>query len=536
MWFGELPAKECVGCILAHSHRMANRRLPKGTVLDEGSLGELVASGFCKLTVARLEADDIEENSAALQLAEACSGLGTRSEKPHTGRVNIYAACDGLVSFNHESIVAANSVNQDITLSVVAENQWVLAGRMIASAKIIPYAVPASDLEKAVALIDKAELAVNQARSCAAVLIQTVLSSVKASTLDKTRTITEQRLQFRSATLAEEIRCEHTVKGVADALSQAAALSADVILIVGASAISDRRDVLPAAVEQCGGEVLRVGLPVDPGNLLMLAEYQGAPVMGLPGCARSPKHNGFDLLLDRIVCDLPITDTWMNRLCIGGLLGEVHDRPQPRVAVKATADAPAKVAALVLAAGSSRRAGETNKLLHSYNGRAMICSVVESVIESNVATGIVVTGHQQETIENILADLDIETHHCPNYTDGMAHSIAFGLSRLQSFDAVLVCLGDMPHISSAIINRIINATHSADNSVADKIVVPTYKGQRGNPVMIGRTFYDSVLRNEGDSGAKFLIKQYPEQVLEVEVDSDCVLRDYDTQEALQSLD
>jgi len=359
MWFGELSAKECVGCILAHSHRVAERRLPKGTVLDEGAVEELIDSGFSKLTVARLEADDVEENNAAVKLASACVGVGIRSEKPHTGRVNIYAACDGLVSFESESIVAANSVNQDITLSLVAENQWVLAGRMIASAKIIPYAVPAADLEKAVALFSEANLDVYKPRFCTAVLIQTVLPSVKASTLDKTRTITEQRLQYRSATLVEELRCDHTIEAVAIALSQAALRSPDVILIVGASAISDRRDVLPAAVEQLGGEVQRVGLPVDPGNLLMLAEYQGTPVMGLPGCARSPKYNGFDLLLDRIVCGLPITDAWMNRLCVGGLLGELHDRPQPRVSVEVNADASVKVAALILAAGSSRRAGET---------------------------------------------------------------------------------------------------------------------------------------------------------------------------------
>jgi len=301
---------------------------------------------------------------------------------------------------------------------------------------------------------------------------------------------------------------------------------------VGASAISDRRDVVPAAVVRSGGEVQRVGLPVDPGNLLMLAAINNVPVLGLPGCARSPKHNGFDLLLDKIVCGLPITDEWMNSLCIGGLLGEVHDRPQPRVMVEVEEDAPPKIAALVLAAGASQRAGKVNKLLHSFNGSAMICSVVKSVLESSVLKSIVVTGHQHEEIESSLADHDIDTFNCPNYMDGMAHSIAFGLSRLEAFDAVLVCLGDRPHVISEVINRIINATPYP----ADKIVVPVYSGQRGNPVLIGRTFYDSLLSNEGDSGARFLIKQYPEQVLEVEVDSACILQDYDTLEALQSLD
>ena len=138
-------------------------------------------------------------------------------------------------------------------------------------------------------------------------------------------------------------------------------------MIIGASAISDPCDIIPAAIEKQGGQVKRLGLAVDPGNLLLLADYHGVPLLGLPGCARSIKHNGLDLLLDRIVCNVEITEDWLNGLCIGGLLGEAHDRPQPRV--KVTAKAQAQVAALVLAAGSSRRAGNKNKLLHLFNAK-----------------------------------------------------------------------------------------------------------------------------------------------------------------------
>jgi len=103
---------------------------------------------------------------------------------------------------------------------------------------------------------------------------------------------------------------------------------------------------------------------------------------------------------------------------------------------------------------------------------------------------------------------------------------------LQSHDAVLVCLGDMPHISSEVIDRIISA--GKDNLV-DSIFIPVCDGRRGNPVMIGRSFFDALLQNEGDIGARYLIQQYPEKVTEIEVGSDSVLRDYDTADALQKL-
>ena len=243
-----------------------------------------------------------------------------------------------------------------------------------------------------------------------------------------------------------------------------------------------------------------------------------------------PDHQStmVDLLLDRMVCDLPVTDQWLNSLCVGGLLDEVHSRPQPRVADGGEQ----KIAALILAAGSSRRAGSVNKLLHEYNGKSMLCSVVESVQASAVSTSVLVTGHQADEVEKAVQQYGIETRYCASYASGMAHSIATGISALQNHDAVLVCLGDMPHISSEVINQIISA---GEGSIIDKIFIPVCEGQRGNPVMIGRSFFDALLQNEGDIGARYLIQQYPEKITEVEISSDSVLRDYDTSEALRQL-
>ena len=213
----------------------------------------------------------------------------------------------------------------------------------------------------------------------------------------------------------------------------------------------------------------------------------------------------------------------------------MHDRPQPRVASETKNSgivaAAMQVGAIVLAAGSSQRAGDVNKLLHTYNDKPMICSVVESVLASDVAESLMVTGYQSEQVTSAISEYAIPVVHCPRFSDGMAHTIAAGLSQLQKYDAVIVCLGDMPHVSVDVINQII----SAHEQLIDKIVVPVHNNKRGNPVLIGRTFFDSLLQHQGDTGARFLMKEYPEKVFEVELDSMSVLKDYDTAESLKGL-
>ncbi len=543
MWFGELPVEEAEGCLLAHSVRLQRGRVAKGSEVTSALIEQLRADGYCTLTVARLEEDDIHEDSAALELASAIAGDGVTIDRAHTGRVNFYARHDGLLCFERDAVCAFNTADEAVTLATLPENTWVLAGRMVATCKIISYAVEKKCVEAARQSISGKTIAVHAAQPHRVVLLQTTLPTVKSTTLDKTCAVTEQRLTMRSAVLAFEARCDHSIEALAAELQKIDYQAIDWILIVGASAITDRRDVIPRAIVTAGGVIDRFGIPVDPGNLLLLGQLSNCRVVGLPGCARSPKYNGLDQLLDRMACNVVIDQQWLNSLGVGGLLTEMVDRPQPRVSARSVVSDTARIAVqpltdkpviagLLLAAGSSRRAGDINKLLSLYKGRPMVHAALQALTASDVDAVHVVTGFEHEKIESELAGYDVRSHYCSSHALGLAHSLASGISRLENTDAVLVCLGDMPHISSELINRLIAAV---TDDAANIIVVPVASGKRGNPVVVGSAFFDVLLQHEGDSGAKFLMKQYPELVLEVPIEDDSIFLDYDTSDALQNL-
>ena len=162
-------------------------------------------------------------------------------------------------------------------------------------------------------------------------IISTLLPGLADKVIEKTLKVTAERLAPAGATIVAEKRVPHETKALAKALDEVLKAGAEMVVVFGASAIADTRDVIPAAVEsRSAGAIEHFGMPVDPGNLLLVAEANGRPVLGAPGCARSPKENGFDWILMRLLAGLPIKRSDITGLGVGGLLMEIVTRPQPR--------------------------------------------------------------------------------------------------------------------------------------------------------------------------------------------------------------
>jgi molybdenum cofactor cytidylyltransferase len=270
-------------------------------------------------------------------------------------------------------------------------------------------------------------------------------------------------------------------------------------------------------------------MPVDPGNLLVLARLGTVPVVGLPGCARSPKRNGFDWVLERLCADIPVAAKDIMRMGAGGLLKEIPSRPQPREGGRAQGRAAARVAGILLAAGRSTRMG-ANKLLAEIAGRPLIWRTAQAALEGGVSTLVAVTGHDASAVAQALPP-EIGIVHNPDYASGMASSLKAGLRDLDA-DAALVVLGDMPAIRASDIAKILAAFSPEDGR---GIVVPAFEGKRGHPVLFGRDFWPAILAASGDQGARQALMDYSDSVCEVAVDHPGVLMDADTPEALEAL-
>lgn len=329
MTFGETLVDDAAGAIAAHGVRAADVVIHKGAVVTEAHVAALKAAGVATIFVARLEDGDVGEDVAAHALARACAGPGVRVDAPFAGRANLRATHAGVVLAPVAGIDAVNAVDEAITLATLAPFAPAAAGDLIATVKIIPFAAPRADLARALACAPAARLAVAPYRGRAVAVLCTRAPGLKEATITKTLRALQDRLTPMDGRITFECRPAHAIGPLTEALRAAA--GADLTIVFGASATADRRDVVPAAIEAAGGRIEAFGMPVDPGNLLALARNaSGAPVLGAPGCARSPKENGFDFVLRRLMADLPVTGADLQRMGAGGLLKEIGSRPQPR--------------------------------------------------------------------------------------------------------------------------------------------------------------------------------------------------------------
>jgi len=538
MIFGRTSVADAEGAVLVHSVQVDGTRFKKGRKISADDVDRLAAAGIDDIVTVRFEADDIDENEAASRIAAACSGPGTTQQAAFTGRCNLYADGHGIALIDRERIDALNAIDEAVTIATVSPYDVVMPGQMLATIKIIPFAAPADAVTAAedIARASAAMVGVAAFTPHRAGLVLTRLTDTKDSVLNKTRAVLAERLAKYGSAVHAEVRCAHAAQDIATAITAQRDAGCAPILVFGASAITDRRDEIPAGIVAAGGTVDHFGMPVDPGNLLLLGHVDDVPVIGLPGCARSPKLNGFDWVLERLLAGGNVTPQDVQRMGVGGLLKEIPTRNQPRRAERdpdAAAPRAPRIAALVLAAGQSRRMGHDNKLLLEVDRKAMVARVVEAALASQAASTIVVTGHQADDVTAALANHDVTFIHNPAYADGLSASLKAGIAAVpDDIDGVVILLGDMPRVHPGQIDKLI----AAFNPIEDRaICVPTFNGKRGNPVLVASTLFDEIRDVMGDIGARHLIGAHEDAVAEVPMDDDGVLIDVDTPDALTSL-
>ena len=534
------PTQDAEGALLGHSLAVGDKRFKKGRRLSPQDVRLLQEHGHEEVFAVFLEAGDVGEDDAANRIATALcpSTSGLSKMAAFTGRANLFSQTKGLLRVNADVIHQLNRLHEALTIATLPDVTQVTPKQMIATVKIIPFACPLLVLKQAEALLEQ-----SQAFTIAPFtpnrpgLILTSLPTTPPKLLDKAHRTLQTRLTTYGGTLHQTTTCAHTAAAIAEAVDAFKSNNIDPIFILGASAIVDRADAIPAGIVQAGGTVDHFGMPVDPGNLLLLAHHEDTTIIGMPGCARSPKLNGFDWVLERLMANQPITPDDITSMGVGGLLKEIASRPQPRNAdpaqPQAQEDSPMPhaptIAALVLAAGLSRRMGTRNKLVEEIDGKPLLAQCVDTILAANIDSLTLVTGHEADIVQETLGERPVQYVHNPNFEDGLASSLKAGVAALPPCDAFIVCLGDMPDIQTADIQKLISAY---DRDEGRLICLPVVNGKRGNPVLWDHAFANDMLNLTGDQGAKPLMRENEDVLCEVEIEHAGPLSDIDTLTAL----
>jgi molybdenum cofactor cytidylyltransferase len=530
MRFGPASPADAIGGVTVHTLRQGSLVLKKGTTVGPEEVAALTRAGVKEIVVVRLEEGDVSEDVAAASIARAVAGDGINVERAFTGRANLFAAKAGVLVVDRAAVDRINGVDEAITFATLSAFKPVVEGEMVATVKLIPFGVQARLRDAAVAAARGGALRIAPYVIKRVGVISTMLPGLAPKVLDKTLKVTAERLAPAGATIIAESRVPHEETALKAAMKEMLDRGAELVIVFGASAIADRRDVIPASLSGIGGTIEHFGMPVDPGNLLLIGNAGGVPVLGAPGCARSPVENGFDWVLMRLLAGLKVTRAELTGMGVGGLLMEIVTRPQPRES--RGPDSNRHVTAIILAAGRSTRMGGPNKLLAELGGKPLVRIVAEQALASKAKDVIVVTGHQAKLVENALQGLDVKFVPNPNFAEGLASSVKAGVAAVTAeADGAVICLGDMPMVSAQLIDHLIEAFAPDRGNL---IAVPVSNGRRGNPVLWSRRFFSEVMALDGDVGARHLIAKHGAAVAEIPVEGLGPFLDIDTPQALEA--
>ena len=330
MFFGKVKTELSLGGILSSSieiYKNKNKiKISKGTIINKNLLDLLLLNNVEHIKCAKLDDDEIDENSSVRKISKkiiASKKSNIIIQDPKNGRCNLVSSVDGILTFQPNQLFSINSVTNDIGIASLKAFSKVKKNQIVASIKAIPFGIKKNNLQNII----------NVCQECFKILpfqkknihlIQTTNQNTRAKILEKTLEVTKDRLLSCGNNKIVEKKCSHESKSICEHLKKSVNEDADIILIFGTSAISDINDIIPQSILEINGRILRLGMPVEPGNLILLAEIKISKkhisIIGMPGCARSKKENGVDWILWRKLCDLKISSDEINHMGNGGLL------------------------------------------------------------------------------------------------------------------------------------------------------------------------------------------------------------------------
>lgn len=333
MKFGSIPIQQAEGKLFAHNIAGPNGRnaFRKGKPITARDIDKLEQMGLRSIYAVELEPGDIDENSAARQIAEAVMGGGLRIQGRSAGRVNLTALHSGLLQVDQERLGQVNQC-EGVTVATLYARSVVKPGQNTATVKIIPYAVPAQALEQTL-LAARGTTPLIQVKALSPRKVSVIYSgsaSARERIIRSYRPALTRRIGELGSDVAVEtyipLQGENDAEMLARIFCEQMKLGIEVFLVASETSTMDPNDIIPSAVRNAGGQVACVGAPIEPGNLVMLAYFDdaasgaSAALLNVPGCVRSPALTMIDQVLAALLAGERLSRSDIIRMGHGGLI------------------------------------------------------------------------------------------------------------------------------------------------------------------------------------------------------------------------
>lgn len=291
----------------------------KGHVIREEDIPELIKIGKVNLFVWEDQADMVHENDAAEVLFSLVAGEGMAASPVKEGKVEIFAGADGVLRVDRDRLAKLNAFDE-IMVAVRHDNVPVRKGDKLAGTRIIPLAIARETLNAAVGAISGgAVLSVKPFRKKRSGIVTT--GSEVASGLIQDGFTPVVRAKLAEYGGADEVG-HHIVSDEPDqatgAILSLIEAGAQIVLVTGGMSV-DPDDKTPLAIRNTGAHIVSYGAPVLPGAMFMTAYLGEVPIVGLPGCVMHSRRTILDLILPRLMADIPVTRDDIDALAVGGL-------------------------------------------------------------------------------------------------------------------------------------------------------------------------------------------------------------------------
>ncbi len=509
--------------ICAHGMQIHGMKFPKGSPLSL-LFHNIDLPIDSAVWLAEPDDNDWGEQKICDYLAPLLNGQNMRSEITKTGRVNFYATNDGLLAFDAPNCHQANGLSEHITLAILPPFQMVRRGQLCASLKILPYFVDENLVRQFGQLARQVQCAVHGFMGGRVHLLMTMTDDKRPEDYIKSAIMVQDKLQIYGYKTTTISYCRHDMQEICQKLTIKGEF--DVVCVMGAVAISDRADIVPRALCQLGGTIERFGMPMDPGNLLLLGKLGGAHFLGLPGCAKSRKLNGLDFILMRLSAGLNPTSQQIAQMGVNGILPEDFNRGALRAQKPAIMSQPLIA---IMAAGLGRRmGGDIAKPLVIFRDKPLIQWVIEACMTALPKAEIIViinsTG-QGKKIEEFCKTLGVNAVENPQYAEGMASSLRLASHlALERKSALMVFCADMPNITPPTIEKIWREFQSSPTICA---VQPKFGESFGHPVVLSPRLFAQIAEIQGDMGARQILQDAGEHRKIIEVLDAGILQDID---------